>query len=490
LLTCVSGEETGLRDVVNVQGAGTSNPSRFFWDVMGTLESQTKIPVNLGYRAVGSSTGYKEFVGIDLGSNPYPNDMPYVAKNDFGSGDIPIPTNYYDALQQNGNRTIMQLPFVAGAIAIFYNNNDGAVPNLQLEPCTLAKIFSGAITNWNDADIQSLNVGTTLPDLSITVVHRQLGSSSTAGLTGYLVKTTQEYGCTGDWTLGTGSTITWPVSFEGRQGSGGVTEMIAATPGAIGYLDSGHGYEAGFAEIALRNENGIFIRAVDANIGIATEEAINAGVIPTDPTDSWAEVTGYNLPGDDTWPITMLSYFYLNQDWTYMGGEQAGLLMYFVRYVLSTAGQTLAADTFGFAPMPQSLIDFDLTALDSIQLPADFQEWTEESQTQIIQGAGDYVISAKRKTASSIALDGLTSELDTLGVDTLAEEFVRLEAEYDAAKLRITDLERAINGEVDESFQGVLDRIDLLENSVSAANADTPLLLLAGMSTIWLALRV
>jgi len=463
--------------VVNLQGAGTSNPSKFFWDRMGTIEDRAKIPVNLGYRAVGSSTGYKEFTGIDLGSSPYPNADPYVAKNHFGSGDIPIPGSYYDALQQNSNRSIMQLPFVAGGIAIFYNDDGGNIPQLQLTACVLAKIFDGQITTWDHADIQALNTAATLPTTDITVVHRALGSSSTAGTTEYLVKTTTEYNCQDSWTLGSGSTVSWPsgMSHRAAEGSGGVTAAILETPGAIGYLDSGHGYDAGFAEIALQNEDGVFLRANEANIGIATEIAITNNVFPTDPTATWEDVNLYNLPGATTWPITMVSYFYLDQDWSTMDGEVAGLLMYFLKSCLSTDGQALASSSYGFSEVPQSLINFDLAALATITLPTDYKEFTEEASTQIIQGAGDYVISVKRKTAHSLSLGGLEGELESLGVDTLAQELASLEARLASVE---TDMENR-------------ETVSAARLAIHAPQFDiqSTLSLVAGLSALWIALR-
>ncbi len=71
-----------------------------------------------------------------------------------------------------------------GAVGIFYNNFDGAIPtDITLDPCTLASIFSGKIVKWNDRAIQALNPGLSLPNLAITVVHQSTGSASTSGTT-------------------------------------------------------------------------------------------------------------------------------------------------------------------------------------------------------------------------------------------------------------------------------------------------------------------
>ena len=148
-----------------------------------------------------------------------------------------------------------------GAIAVFYNGDDGAVPNdIQIDACTLAKIFSGNITTWDHSDIADLNPDASLPSLDITVVHRTLGSSSTAGITQYIEKASKADGCQEAWNgQGSGSTIEWFEGSVAAEGSGGVTAAIKATPGAIGYLDAGHGYGENLDEVALKNANGIYL---------------------------------------------------------------------------------------------------------------------------------------------------------------------------------------------------------------------------------------
>ena len=64
-----------------LEGAGTTNPSKYLWKILDTFESQIRGPASLGYRAVGSSTGQKEFTG---------QSPEYLPLNDFGAGDIPM----------------------------------------------------------------------------------------------------------------------------------------------------------------------------------------------------------------------------------------------------------------------------------------------------------------------------------------------------------------------------------------------------------------
>ena len=51
---------------VNVMhGAGTTNPSKLFWESMQLITERARLPLKLSYRAVGSSTGQKEFLGVE-----------------------------------------------------------------------------------------------------------------------------------------------------------------------------------------------------------------------------------------------------------------------------------------------------------------------------------------------------------------------------------------------------------------------------------------
>ena len=61
------------------------------------------------------------------------------------------------------------------------------------------------ITTWNDAAIKTDNPKAKLPSTTITVVHRSDSSGTTANFTSFLTKAAPT-----DWTLGSGSTVSWP----------------------------------------------------------------------------------------------------------------------------------------------------------------------------------------------------------------------------------------------------------------------------------------
>jgi phosphate ABC transporter phosphate-binding protein len=303
---------------IQLHGAGTTNPSKYFWKTMDLFEERAKVPLYMTYRAVGSSTGQFEFVGAANGNKPF---------NDFGAGDIPMTQSNWQAVQDSGG-SVVQIPFVMGAIAIFHSvpGVDEANP-IHLDGCTLAKVFSRQITEWSDPAIKALNPTLDVPEgTNINVVHRVHGSSSTAGTTEYLEKTCPEH-----WALGSGSTINWPSDTLDGQGSDGVASTIETVPYTIGYLDAGHGHALGFSEIALENADGNYLTSKQADIGAAGTQALAPpSVIPADPSADWSTVNLYDLAGPDTWPITMFSYFYVQKDLSAMDPQTAGLLKAFI----------------------------------------------------------------------------------------------------------------------------------------------------------------
>jgi ABC-type phosphate transport system substrate-binding protein len=232
---------TSAQSVVSVHGSGTTNPSRCYWHIMDLLQQRTKIPIRFTYRAVGSSTGITEFIGDGTIGGP---------DNHFGSGDIPIPTDKFNALRTAGV-DFVHLPVVLGAISFFHSLPTGE-EKLNLNACVLAQIFKRDITDWTDDRVKKLNPNLVLPSPSpITVARRSrtLGSSSTKSITAYLNKA-----CDTEWPIeSVGAKINWVADTVEAEGSGQMTDLIRGTPGTIGYVESGHGHSENLQEIELRN---------------------------------------------------------------------------------------------------------------------------------------------------------------------------------------------------------------------------------------------
>mmetsp|Transcript_85516 Transcript_85516/g.151339 ORF Transcript_85516/g.151339 Transcript_85516/m.151339 type:complete len:895 (+) Transcript_85516:76-2760(+) len=409
---------------VEIHGSGTTNPSKFFWKIMETFEAGSKDKLHMTYRAVGSSTGQKEF----LGEAPS-----YTQLNDFGAGDIPMSSSRYADLVDpaKAGRSMVHVPFSLGAIAIFHSVPAGEVgtAGLRLSPCLLAKIFSGAITTWDHADILAENADLQVPaGTTIQVGHRTLGSSSTGGLGGYLTKA-----CPSSWSLGAGSTMTWPTGggFTPVYGSPGMTEHIASTKYAIGYLDAGHGHSANFQEVFLRNVQGTWLTSsqaiahsdINGNNGVASAgaAAVAANVFPTTFDSDWSGVNLFDQDtGSMTWPIVLVSYFYLSKDISGMTADQAGLLKAFIDFVVGPEGQGMLPD-FSFNGIPSAMNKWSETWA-TMTKPPTVTPFTYEDATEIWAGQASGKISSKRNSYSMWYLGQVEKSLASMESRLLALE--------------------------------------------------------------------
>lgn len=282
LLLAAAIPASDAQQIVSLHGSGTTNPQKCYWDIMDTMMKQSKLPIRMTYRGVGSSTGQAEFMG-DAGMNPF---------NDFGSGDIPFSEADFNKFTPG---TVLHLPVFLGAISFFHSVPLGD-SELKLNPCLLARIFSRDITTWDHEDILAINPGLSLPkDYPINVAHRVLGSSSTASITQYLHQTCPEHW--GDDLVG--SIINWPADTLACEGSGGMTECIRDNAGTIGYIDSGHGHAENLVEIDLLNFDGQYISSKVASTQggiLSAAESPTAG-IPEQLDGSFASVNLLNQVG-------------------------------------------------------------------------------------------------------------------------------------------------------------------------------------------------
>jgi ABC-type phosphate transport system substrate-binding protein len=280
LLAALAAPAVNAQSVVGLHGSGTTNPSKCYWHIMDLIQTQTKLPTKMTYRAVGSSTGQLEFIGEVTGNMTTPD-------NDFGSGDIPLSATDFDLFPAD---SILHLPIVLGAISFFHSVPTGDV-GLNLNPCVLAKIMNRDITDWMDAQVVALNPNLSLPSpYPITVVHRVEGSSSTASITQYL-----NDACPTQWpeTL-VGKDIDWKTGTKGCEGSGGMTECITSTPGTIGYIDSGHGHSEGLQEIELLNADKNYISSKEAAVRGGIMSATDDANLPEFLDGSFANVNLLN----------------------------------------------------------------------------------------------------------------------------------------------------------------------------------------------------
>lgn len=222
-----------------------------------------------------------------------------------------------------------QFPLILGAAAPVVNLDLGGA-GLTLDPTVLSAIYRGEITHWSDPAIAALNAGATLPDQRIAVRHRSDGSGTTWTFTGYLAQATT-------WTAGQAAQLRWPVG-EGAKGSRGIIAAVRATPGAIGYAETGQASRAGLTVVRLVNGSGEVVAPEPRTIRIA---ATVAGWKPGHPVEAASVTKG--------WPMTATVYVVMRRD-----DRQNERALSFFRYFYAQAPRQ--ADALGYVPLPAEVV--------------------------------------------------------------------------------------------------------------------------------------
>ena len=297
--------------------------------------------VTISYDAVGSGGGREQFIA---GGVAYAGSDAALEEEE---GELK------KAADRCNPGKLIEIPAYVSPIAIIYNLE--GVESLHLDPETLAKIFNKEITTWNDPAIAKDNPGVELPDTRITPVNRADESGTTENFTDYLsqvVPSVWNYEVSGDWPVKGG---------EAAQGTSGVVEAVSAGDGAIGYADASQAGELGVARIKVGNE---YVEP--------TPEAA-AKILEESPAAKDLAKTPYMFPfeldrkteSQGTYPIVLVSY--LIGCTQYGSADEAAIVKGFFNYAISSAGQAIAAENAGSAPLSASLAKKIQPAVDAIE---------------------------------------------------------------------------------------------------------------------------
>jgi phosphate transport system substrate-binding protein len=264
---------------------------------------------------------------------------------DFAGTDAPI-TDYS---KYGGASAVLYFPTVAGPITVSYNLS--GVTKLTLSASTIAKIFSGKITTWNDAAIATDNPGVNLPSTKITPVHRSDSSGTTRNFTLYLTKTAPA-----DWTAGSGTTVNWAGGATGN-GNAGVAQTIKSTDGAVGYVDYSDAKAASLTFASIKNSAGTPIAPSLAGASAAVAAATVQPNLVYDPI---------NTSAPDAYPITSPTWIVTYK--TQSDAAKGQALKAFLNFILTT-GQTKVAPATDYAPLAGNLLTMTKAQLDQIVIP-------------------------------------------------------------------------------------------------------------------------
>ncbi len=287
----------------------------------------------VSYQPVGSGAGIQQFTAGTV---------------DFGASDAVMTPQELQAAERAGG-PVLHIPWTAGGIAVVYNL--GGVPDLKLRPETVAGIFAGRITRWDDPALAADNPDAALPSTPIQVVHRSDGSGTTQVFTSYLTAVAPTV-----WTAGAAKDVRWPTG-EGAKGSDGVTAVVKQAQGAITYAELSFATANRLGVALVRNPAGRFVGPTPTAVTAALTDAVV-------PTDLRVQVT-FTPRNPDAYPISTTTWALVHAKPADPG--RGAQLQAFLLYALGPGQQ--AAAPLSYAPLPRPLAVRAEAAVYSMELP-------------------------------------------------------------------------------------------------------------------------
>jgi phosphate transport system substrate-binding protein len=301
----------------DITGAGATFPFPIYSKWADAYKKETGNGLN--YQSIGSGGGIKQIQAKTV---------------TFGATDAPLKA---EQLEKDG---LVQWPMVMGAIVPVVNLEGVKPGELVFDGETLAAIYLGKITKWDDAAIKKLNPSVKLPSEAITVVRRSDGSGTTFNFTNYLSK------ASADWKskVGEGTAVEWPVGV-GAKGNEGVSGNIGQTKNSIGYVEYAYAKQNKLTYAGLVNKAGKTVQP--------TVEAFQAAASNAD----WAKAPGYYViltdqPGDKSWPITAATFILMHKSATDKAASQEAIK--FFRWAFKSGDKL--AEELDYIPMPDSVV--------------------------------------------------------------------------------------------------------------------------------------
>jgi phosphate transport system substrate-binding protein len=292
--------------------------------------------VQFSYDPVGSGGGREQFIA---------------GSTDFAGSDAALDEEELAAAQERcGGGEVFELPNYISPIAVIFNLE--GVDELNLQPATIAGIFTGDITTWNDPAIAEDNPDAELPSTPITAVHRADDSGTTDNFTDYL------YQAAGDvWTAEPDGV--WPLEGgENASGTSGVVEVVTNTVGAITYADASRAGDLGVVNVGVGEE---FVAPTPESAAAIVE---NSPAVEGRGEYDFAIEVNRLTEGSGEYPVVLVSYHIGCIE--YDDQATADNVKAFIEYVLSEAGQQTAADNAGSAPISDTLREQAQAAVEAI----------------------------------------------------------------------------------------------------------------------------
>ncbi len=301
----------------DISGAGATFPFPIYAKWADAYKTATGNGLN--YQSIGSGAGIKQIKAKTV---------------TFGATDAPLKPKDLD------EAGLEQWPMVMGGIVPVVNLDGIKSGDLAIDGPTLAQIYLGTITKWNDPAIKTLNPSVNLPDLAIAVIHRADGSGTTFNFTNYLDKVSPEWQAK----VGEATSVDWPGGI-GAKGNDGVANNVAGTKGAIGYVEYAYAKQNNLTYADMINAAGKKVAP--------TIEAFQAAAANAD----WSKAPGFylilsNQTGEQSWPMTAATFILMyKKPGDVTASNEA--LKFFTYCYDKGADQAKALD---YIPMPDAVV--------------------------------------------------------------------------------------------------------------------------------------
>jgi phosphate transport system substrate-binding protein len=310
-------QKTKELPATTINGSGATFPQGFIDQCRETFqEVQPNLTVNYPNPGGGSGKGRQDFA--DQVTQWGASDAPYASAD----------------LTKIKGGSFLYVPTVTAPITVSYNLA-GVDKQLNFSPATIAKIFQGDITTWDDAAIKADNPGVKLPSTKITIARRSDGSGTTENFTKYLTKAAGSI-----WKLGSGPTVAWPAS-QGGNGNSGVSNIVKTTDGAVGYVDYSDAKASGLTFGKVKNAAGKNVAPTVKAATAALEGVSLAADGLYDPLNS---------PSPTAYPITAPTWLLVYEN--YSNADQAAAVKAWAEYLIGACQKQ--AKSIDYAPLPKT----------------------------------------------------------------------------------------------------------------------------------------
>ena len=258
---------------------------------------------------------------------------------DFAGSDAPMAKGEIE--KAGGADNLIEIPTCAGGVVPAFNLPD--IKELNFDGPTLADIYLGKISTWNDPRLVALNPGVNLPATAITCAWRTDGSGTNFVFTNYLSTQSDEFKAN----VGVGKQVKWPAG-QGGKGNQGVAAIVQQTVGALGYIEQNYADKNNITYGAVKNVAGKFVKCTPDSVSAAAESG--AGSM----SGQLLKANIWNQSGPDAYPISSLTYMIVYKDLNNVKSKEAAQALVDFLWWTQHDGQKLNAQ-LDYAPLGEGV---------------------------------------------------------------------------------------------------------------------------------------